>query len=599
MKNEFGRNTWGRKGVDVNYQYLGLGTPVAATSPTPGISLTYVAQGSEPDLYGDPYNGLDWYGRVVDQRWTKSDSDLDRIQYGYTENSLREWRKNLKANSLGEKEDEFYQYDKLSQIKVRQRGVLTTSNVISNVVETEDWTYDPSGNWTAYSHDLGGTVQDQERTNTKSNEIDTFNMVSAPSEYDKAGNMTRIPVGVETTSDYREATWDAWNRLKRIRKTNHGGSSSGVTLDVWYDYDGLTRRTQRRIVTGVNQGTVSYYYDKNWKCLEEYHGGSGPEKRFVYGIRGRNDLVLRERDTNSNGALDETLYSLSDALGSVTAITDDSGSIQQRYRYQAFGPSKLLNPNFTDWTTGTDYDWETRFHGEVRDGETGYYNYGYRYYLPELGRWPNRDPIDEEGGINLYAMVKNDILNHTDYMGLSPVPSRAGLFSGIPIPPEGPFESPLEAVKAACKKYNPITAKEDREYGGLVVCCDEKGGGKSYYYTARRGVKRLVSKADLKSAGEDMPSCNHVAIWHTHTWEQVPDDPEMDRINKINQDGFSQADIEFANNAPGNRNPWGKKIPITVCTPLGNIYKWLPGMNTDASSPQSKKAIDAADPRRR
>ncbi|MDA7917554.1 hypothetical protein N9B74_00680 [bacterium] len=265
----------------VNYEYLGLATPVIATSPTPGISLTYVAQGGEPDLYGDPYNGLDWYGRVVDQRWIKSGSDLDRIQYGYTEDSLREWRKNLKANSLGEKEDELYQYDKLSQIKVRQRGVLTSSNVISNVVETENWTYDPSGNWTAYSQDLGGTVQNQERTNTKSNEIDTFNMVSAPSEYDKAGNMTRIPVGVETTSDYREATWDAWNRLKRIRKTNHGGSSSEVTLDVWYDYDGLTRRTQKRIVTGPNQGTVSYYYNSNWKCLEKKYAGHSLKEKVV------------------------------------------------------------------------------------------------------------------------------------------------------------------------------------------------------------------------------------------------------------------------------------------------------------------------------
>ena len=230
--------------------------------------------------------------------------------------------------------------------------------------------------------------------------------------------MTRIPVGIETTSDYREATWDAWSRLRRVSKTSSSGSSSGVTLDVWYDYDGLTRRTRKRIVTGPNQGTVSYYYNSNWKCLEEYEGGSTPVKRFVYGARGRNDLVLRQRDTNSNGTLDEILYSLSDAMGSVTLIVDDAGIEKQRYRYQAFGSSEVLNPDFTDWTSGTDYDLETRFHGEVRDGETGYYNYGYRYYLPELGRWPSRDPIEESGGVNIYAMVSNDLLNRFDYLGL-------------------------------------------------------------------------------------------------------------------------------------------------------------------------------------
>jgi len=30
---------------------------------------------------------------------------------------------------------------------------------------------------------------------------------------------------------------------------------------------------------------------------------------------------------------------------------------------------------------------------------------GYRFYNPELGRWINRDPIEEEGGLNLYGFV--------------------------------------------------------------------------------------------------------------------------------------------------------------------------------------------------
>jgi integrase/recombinase XerD len=44
--------------------------------------------------------------------------------------------------------------------------------------------------------------------------------------------------------------------------------------------------------------------------------------------------------------------------------------------------------------------------------------YGYRYYDPKSGRWPSRDPIGEEGGINLYGFVGNDGVNGWDYLGL-------------------------------------------------------------------------------------------------------------------------------------------------------------------------------------
>jgi hypothetical protein len=46
--------------------------------------------------------------------------------------------------------------------------------------------------------------------------------------------------------------------------------------------------------------------------------------------------------------------------------------------------------------------------------------YGYRFYDPETGRWPSRDSIEEEGGINLYGFVGNNGVNGIDVLGLDP-----------------------------------------------------------------------------------------------------------------------------------------------------------------------------------
>ena len=55
------------------------------------------------------------------------------------------------------------------------------------------------------------------------------------------------------------------------------------------------------------------------------------------------------------------------------------------------------------------------------DPESGLNYYGYRYYDPRDGRWLNRDPIGESGGLNLYGMVGNDPQNFFDILGLSKI----------------------------------------------------------------------------------------------------------------------------------------------------------------------------------
>jgi len=43
--------------------------------------------------------------------------------------------------------------------------------------------------------------------------------------------------------------------------------------------------------------------------------------------------------------------------------------------------------------------------------------YGFRYYNPSTGRWLSRDPIEEEGGVNLYGFIGNNGINDADMLG--------------------------------------------------------------------------------------------------------------------------------------------------------------------------------------
>ncbi len=54
-----------------------------------------------------------------------------------------------------------------------------------------------------------------------------------------------------------------------------------------------------------------------------------------------------------------------------------------------------------------------RFSSEYHDDETSFVYYNYRYYSPALGRWLSRDPIEEEGGVNLYGMCQNTTIFRT------------------------------------------------------------------------------------------------------------------------------------------------------------------------------------------
>ena len=232
------------------------------------------------------------------------------------------------------------------------------------------------------------------------------------------------------TSDSRWTyTWTEDNRLREIatRSTSGIANASASCVRVAFDYDYFGRRVQKRTYINYNWNTpgsgtlsktVKYVWD-GWNCIAELNGVDskffiwGPDLSGGDGAGGVGGLLFVQ-DLSGTYALETNHCVAYDGNGNVTAIVDGmygSGAVEAAYEYDPFGnairqsgPYALTNP--------------FRFSTKFIDDESGFVYYGYRYYDPVRGRWPSRDPIGEDGGVNLYGMVENDPLNWVDSLGL-------------------------------------------------------------------------------------------------------------------------------------------------------------------------------------
>ncbi len=288
----------------------------------------------------------------------------------------------------------------------------------------ETFNYDPVGN----------------RTNSNQNGASTFNTANQLLEdanftyqYDNNGNMTRKTAkigGTVTTYEY-----DAENRLVRVVSPTNTAN---------YKYDGLGRRVEKDVIAGTTMVT-RYVYD-NEDILLELNGANAIVARYTHGP-GIDEPLIMEKNSQS-------FYYHADGLGSITELTNQSGTIAQRYAYSSFGKiESQLDANFVQPYTFTSREFDT---------EAGLYYYRARYYDSRTGRFLQEDPLPGililPQSLNGYRYSANNPTAYGDPFGLYDVKFQAGFH--VPFSPGltvGPVVSST-IVDYSRNPENPVTA---------------------------------------------------------------------------------------------------------------------------------------------
>lgn len=135
----------------------------------------------------------------------------------------------------------------------------------------------------------------------------------------------------------------------------------------------------------VGQEAVDYLVDTAGPLSqvvgETASSGGGPAVLSAYYVRG-DDLLAVMRPGETAGTWNSRFYH-ADGLGSIRALTDESGGVTDRYTFTAFG--ELLSHEGEDPNAFL-------FAGEMLDGVTGLAYHRARWMDPSAGRFASIDP---------------------------------------------------------------------------------------------------------------------------------------------------------------------------------------------------------------
>ena len=224
--------------------------------------------------------------------------------------------------------------------------------------------------------------------------------------YDADGNA----ISLKTATGTWQITYNGANRPVTWQK------STGEKIFMMYD--SLGRRFEKRVLNAAGTRILrERYVYVGYNCVQILNGdgGNAVEKEFVWDPteptgtrpltwtfvkRGLN--LFYAHDGNKN-------------VSDVFFLALQNG-VAAHYEYAPFGAITYTAKN-TPYTIDLIAANPFRFSSEFYDPELDLIYYNYRHYSPALGRWLSRDPIEEQGGLNLYAFCGNNTLITTDYLG--------------------------------------------------------------------------------------------------------------------------------------------------------------------------------------
>jgi RHS repeat-associated protein len=178
--------------------------------------------------------------------------------------------------------------------------------------------------------------------------------------------------------------YDIENKARRIMYSNGGGNA------VRYNAEGL--RTELSFGTTTTD-SVKFIYDGSTVIGQTNHTG-GITTLFTpvstYTVAGGVEIVNREN-----------------AQGSFIQWHQHNGLKEAQVEYDAYGKEVQLAGGYR-----SPYGWKGK-HGYLLQSN-GLELVGQRYYVPSIGRFLTRDPIDQDDGLNVYAYCGNDPINRID-----------------------------------------------------------------------------------------------------------------------------------------------------------------------------------------
>jgi len=201
------------------------------------------------------------------------------------------------------------------------------------------------------------------------------------------------------------------------------GTSIARTASYEYDFQG------KRWKTTTPEGSMSTN-QSHVLIVQERNAGHTPQVTYTRGLDlsgsiegagGIGGLLMRSHGYSGGNWSTHNAYH-SDANGNVTALMSSAGVLQASYKYNPYGGLISSSGSLAGANT-------MRFSSKPAilsaTGAWGFYYYGYRFYDPGMQRWLNRDPLGEEGAVNLYSFVAHGPLNWIDPDGraIMPMPS--------------------------------------------------------------------------------------------------------------------------------------------------------------------------------